>query len=308
MKKWLLASAFIIIAALACIYLFIPARLDIVQITPINCTTNGAYRALATAEKWKAWWPESPVQNDLLRFQNTSYDVTRTLMNTFEVRIHNEIPVNSTLQLIPLTGDSTLTRWTCSYPTGINPFKRVQHYQQAVVLKKNMAAVISHFKSYAEKKENIYGINFQDTILRNTFLISTKSFITQYPSVSTIYSRFNDLKKYSDSHQARQTGKPMMNVTPANPAGYQLMTALPIDRSIPASGQFFNQRIPLNHFLVTRVQGGDGAINHALQQFQLYIQDYHRTVMAIPFQQLITDRSAEPDTSRWITDIYFPLF
>jgi hypothetical protein len=45
-----------------------------------------------------------------------------------------------------------------------------------------------------------------------------------------------------------------------------------------------------------------------LHQIQLYIQDYHRTLMALPFQQLITDRSAEPDTTRWITDIYVPLF
>jgi hypothetical protein len=56
------------------------------------------------------------------------------------------------------------------------------------------------------------------------------------------------------------------------------------------------------------VRGGIGTVNLALQQFQLYIQDYRRTLMALPFQQLITDRVAEPDTARWITDIYIPLF
>lgn len=309
MKKWLLAPALVILAAFACIYLFIPARLNIVQITPINCTTPGAFRALASPDKWKVWWPGAPEQHDSLRFQHTSFVLTKTLINTFEIRVHNnESPVNSILHLIPLPGDSTLIKWDCSYPTGINPIKRIRHYQQAVALKNNMAELLGHFKSFAEKKENIYGISFHETVFRNSFLISTKAYMQNYPTVSAIYSRINDLKKYSALHQARQTGNPLVNIAPANPSGYQLMTALPIDKPIPASGEFFNQRIPLNHFLVTRVQGGDSSINHALRQFQLYVRDYHRTVMAIPFQQLITDRSAEPDTSRWITEIYFPLF
>jgi hypothetical protein len=99
-----------------------------------------------------------------------------------------------------------------------------------------------------------------------------------------------------------------MNITTLNPFGYQLMVALPINKEIPVSGRFFNTRIPLNRFWVTRVHGGDATVKEALHQFQLYVQDYHRTLMALPFQQLITDRSAEPDTTRWITDIYVPLF
>jgi hypothetical protein len=30
--------------------------------------------------------------------------------------------------------------------------------------------------------------------------------------------------------------------------------------------------------------------------------------MAIPFQLLVTDRSTESDTSKWVTHIYVPVF
>lgn len=230
-------------------------------------------------------------------------------MNTFEIRIHqNEQPINSTLHLIPLTGDSTNIEWRCSFSSGVNPIKRIQHYQQAVSLKKDMAAILSHFKSFAEKKENIYGISFQEVIFKDSLLISTKETMASYPSVADIYSLINALKKYSAAHQAQQTGNPYLNITPLNPFGFQIMTAIPVDRSVPTNSRFFHQRIPLNRFQVTRVHGGVGAVNLAMQQFQLYIQDYRRTLMALPFQQLITDRSVEPDTARWVTDIYIPLF
>lgn len=309
MKKWLLVTAFIFTAAFVSIYIFIPARLEVVQITSIACTISGAYRTISSPEKWTLWWPGARSQGDTLQYKSNSFAITKTLMNTLEIRIqHNEQPLNSTLHLLPLTGDSTNITWQCSILSGINPLKRIQHYRKAIALKNNMAAILSHFKSFAEKKENIYGISFREAIFRDSFLISTKTIMATYPSVTTIYSLINALQKYSAAQQAKQTGHPILNITPLNPFGFQVMTAIPIDRSIRASGQFFNQRIPLNRFLVTRVQGGDGAVNHALQQFQLYIQDYRRIVMALPFQQLITDRIAEPDTTRWVTDIYMPLF
>jgi hypothetical protein len=199
-------------------------------------------------------------------------------------------------------------QWSCSVVTSLNPIKRIQQYQYAVTIKNNMAAVLGFFKSFAEKKENIYGISLQETIYKDSLLISTKSTTVSYPSVANVYSLINALKKYSAARQAQQTGNPYLNITPLNPFGFQVMTAIPVDRSIPTNSKFFHQRIPLNRFQVTRVHGGSGTVNHAMQQFQLYIQDYRRTVMALPFQQLITDRVAEPDTARWITDIYIPLF
>ena len=230
-------------------------------------------------------------------------------MNTFEIRIHqNDQPINSTIHLIPLSGDSTNIEWRCTFSTSTNPIRRIQNYRQAVALKKDMAAILSHFKSFAEKKENIYGISFHEVVFRDSLLISTKSITVSYPTVADIYSLLSALKKYSAAHQAQQTGNPYLNITPLNPFGFQVMTAIPVDRSIPTNNKFFHQRIPLNRFQVTRVHGGISTVNLALQQFQLYIQDYRRTLMALPFQQLITDRVAEPDTARWITDIYIPLF
>jgi len=310
MKKWLLTAFLVIVAALAGIYIFIPAQLNVVQIMPVNCTTPGAYRHMTTVQKWKAWWPGSQSQSNMLHFQNSSFLITKTLMNTLEVRIlHNEWPaVNSTLHLFPVTTDSTSIQWTCSLVSSLNPIKRIQQYQQAVAIKNNMAAVLGFFKSFAEKKENIYGISLQETIYKDSLLISLKTSMSSYPSVKAIYSQINSLKEYSATFQAQPNGKPIMNITPLHPFGFQVLMALPINRSIPASGPFFNQRIPLNRFLVTRVHGGDATINQALHQVQLYIQDYQRILMALPFQQLITDRSVEPDTTHWITDIYVPLF
>jgi hypothetical protein len=309
MKKWLWVTMAVIVAAFASVYIFIPAQLNIVRITPINCTANGAYRVLSNADKWQAWWPGVQNDSNTIHYKHSSFSITNKLRNTLEILIQqNDLMPTSVLHVFPATGDSSTLNWQCSISTGNNPFKRIQHYLQALIIKSSIDSALSHFKTFAEKKENIYGISFRESVFKDSFVISTKSFLKDYPTVTTVYTALNALKKYSNAQQAKQTGYPLMNLTPLNPTGYQLMTALPVDRQLPASGPFFNQRIPLNRFLVTRVRGGNAAVDNAIYQFQLYIQDYQRTVMALPFQQLITDRSVEPDTSRWVTDIYFPLF
>lgn len=309
MKKWLWATVAVIIAAFAGVYIFIPGRLNIIQITPINCTVNGAFRVLSSNDKWQYWWPGSPSKSNTFSYNNTSFAITQQLRNTLEIGIQqNDQILSSALHVFPAGGDSASISWSCSISTGSNPFKRIQHYRQAMALKNSMDSVLSHFKTFAEKKENIYGITFRETVFRDSFLVSIKLFPVKYPEVATVYSAINAIKKYSATHQAKPTGNPLMNLTPLSPTGYQLMTALPVDRQVPESGQFFNQRIPLNRFWVTRVHGGNASVDEAIHQFQLYVQDYKRTVMALPFQQLITDRSSEPDSNRWVTDVYFPLF
>jgi hypothetical protein len=61
------------------------------------------------------------------------------------------------------------------------------------------------------------------------------------------------------------------------------------------------------NILTGEVTGGQKQIEEADRQMQLYIMDYQRSIIAIPFQMLITDRTKEPDSTKWITRIYYPV-
>src|SRR6266540_805782 len=181
MRKWLPVTAFIIIAAFVSIYIFIPATLNITQITPIRCTINGAYRSTVTTDKWIQWWPVN-TPNPYLRYEGNDYLLTKTLLNTVEVRIqHQDIAVNSIIHLLPLPGDSVIVQWQCSFNSDMNPFKRIQRYRQAIAIKNNMAALCARFKSFAEKTENIYGISIVESSIKDTLLIATKAIFSTYP-------------------------------------------------------------------------------------------------------------------------------
>jgi len=61
------------------------------------------------------------------------------------------------------------------------------------------------------------------------------------------------------------------------------------------------------NILTGEVTGGQEQIEQAQKQMELYISDYQRSIIAIPFQMLITDRTKEPDSTKWVTRIYYPV-
>jgi len=307
MRKWLPVLIFIIIAAILSVYLVIPSTINITQITPVRCTITGAYRHMATSDKWSLWSLNKP--NKPLRYHYDTYYITKNLVNTVEVHIsHQDLSLNSVIHLLPLPGDSSVIEWKCSFASGLNPFKRVQRYLQAIDIKNNMAGMLSRFQTFVEETENVYGIAIHESSTKDTLLIATKTILPSYPTTADVYKLINALKKYTTEQQAQQTGSPMFNITPLNPAGFQLMAALPVNKPMPDNGPFFKRWVPPGKFLVIQVRGGEGTVQHALAELQLYVQDYHRVAMAIPFQQLITDRIAEPDTTKWVTKVYMPVF
>ena len=61
------------------------------------------------------------------------------------------------------------------------------------------------------------------------------------------------------------------------------------------------------NILITEVKGDNKEIQKAYTQIQHYISDYKRIAPAIPFESLVTDRRKQPDSSQWVTKIYYPV-
>lgn len=84
--------------------------------------------------------------------------------------------------------------------------------------------------------------------------------------------------------------------------------AIPINKEIPFTKPIFINTMVDGKLLVTEVKGGQQTIKNALFSFKNYVQDKQFTSPAMPYEMMITDRSAEKDTSKWVTKIYYPVF
>lgn len=116
------------------------------------------------------------------------------------------------------------------------------------------------------------------------------------------------LKNYLHEKGAKAESFPMLNVQYIDTKNYVVQVALPVDKKIiEGSNISLKWMVKGSNVLTGEVIGGIKNIADSMKEFDKYISDYQRSVIAMPFQLLITDRLKEPDTTKWITRLYYPV-
>jgi len=313
MKKLTFLLLLIVVLVITAVYYLIPDTLTVVETARVNCIADAAFRTLSNENAWSEWWPgkTQPSKQSPAGYQlnTTIYTVHQKMMNNLGLLInHNGDSIDSHMSLLNLPNDSCIIKWQCSLTTGRNPFQRIKAYREALALKENMHTVIVAAQAFLNRFDNIYGFTLKEASTKDTALITTKSFSASYPSTAFVYSLIDKLRAFCQKANGTITGIPMLNVTPVDTAGYQVMVALPIERFLAAGGDIKSQKMIPGRFIITDVTGGPHTIKQTHLQLLNYFRDYHRTSMAIPFEYLVTDRLQEPDTSKWLTRIYSPVY
>ena len=317
MKKWFFIFFLLLATAIAALYVFIPKKIEISTTAYINVAADVANRNLSEAGKWKNWWSgKSSIENSArvvnqgyFVYNGIGYKIVHTSMNAIEVVIlPKKDTLNSTIRIFTLNEDSTALHWNVVIHTGNNPFERIRYYQLAKSIKKCMEDVFHNLRSFLEKKEKVYGIEIQRTTVTDTILITTKASFDHYPGTTDIYNLIGRLKQFISLQGARETNYPMLHVFKDKSNRYETMVAIPINKAIKGDATFAFKRMVPGNILVSEVRGGSHRIENALAEMEVYLKDYQLASPAIPFQSLVTNRTKEPDTTKWITRIYYPIY
>ncbi|MGI8635411.1 MAG: hypothetical protein ACR2KZ_08410 [Segetibacter sp.] len=297
-----------------CIYVFLPQHLSISKATLINCTPDAANRYLSNTNNWPHWWMHNTasgntsVNKNSFIYKNDTFRIKKISQSSIELTSSNgSVVTNSILHVLPVSFDTVSIRWEGFIELGLNPVKRVRQYLQSTLVKNDMGAILDRLNDFLSKKENVYGLTIEKSSTIDTSLVATKTILSVYPSTAQRYAGINLIQDYIKKGGAQQTGFPMVNVTKSKSDSFQLMVAIPTNKEFKPSGKMLYRKMVQGNFLVTEVKGGDYTINAAIATCELYIRDYKKVSMAIPFQSLVTDRSQEPDTAKWVTKIYYPI-
>ena len=306
MKKVLIGLILSIALLLAAVYLFIPRKIKIEAAIPLNAALPGVFRTLINDSYWNKWWPgETP-----FAYNKQTYSIKRRLFNVFDIDIYSDKDtINSQMELV-LVNENTMTiLWNAEQISSNDPFKRFIGHRHAKQTEKNMNAILQSLKTFLQKKENIYGLDIKEAFVKDSALISTRRQFDHYPNAQEVDSMIQSLKKYISQNNAIEKNSPMLNVFELGNSRYEAMTAIPVDKALPKTNEFAPKfLLKGGNILEAEIQGGTYTIEKGLKELENYRADYKFNTPAIPYQLLVTDRTKEPDTTKWITRLYYPVF
>ncbi len=301
---------------LASIYIFIPQQIIVSEVEDVESSERIISEYLNSGKNRRDWWPSvgqtaDTIAGDSSVFEYAGYkfDFKNPAYNFNEVLIsNNSLKINSIITWDLSHENLFRIRWRASIPASYNPVTRISQYIQAHKLKAQMASIMDRLLTFIVNSKNVYGINFERHIVKDTILATSNTLSANYPKTSEVYQRINSVKKYLQERDAKQVNPPMLNVSKNEQGVYQTLIAVPINKVIqPGPGILINRMVPGN-ILVAEIKGGPRTIAEGFNQMNVYLKDFKLISPALPFESLITDRLAEPDTSKWITKIYYPIF
>jgi hypothetical protein len=310
MKKLLILILVVLGILVAASYLFIPNKIIISHSIYLQVNRPGLYRNLLDDSNWPKWWP-GQVKNEKgmqLMYKGEKFYIEKKQVISLVLTVSNS-PLHSAteLNIIPAT-DSVQLLWETTVSTSNNPIMRALYYFKSQELSGDMREILDTMQLYFSKTKNVYNLDIREDHVTDSTLVSTYSMGEGYPSTAFEYALIDSLRNYISLNGARETNFPMLNVSTSDSVHFLTRVAIPIDRILPDSGNIsYKWMLGGGNILVAEVKGGPLKIGKAVAIVGDYATDHHRVAPAIPFISLVTDRRKEPDTSRWVSRIYFPV-
>jgi hypothetical protein len=313
MKKIFTGIVIIVLILFALSWYLIPAKLTISSAASYHANKEAVYRFLISDSNWHKWWPGTASKNDngtwSFRYDDYTIQIEKVMYDAIRLKLEtNKSSRGSLLRVVPYAIDSLGIEISTEIINGPNPFNRITGYFRAKKTKRMLNDIITSLQDYTSDLSNIYGINIKKEKVQFQDLVSAKQSFPHYPTTEDIYSIIGKLRNYINRSGARELFSPMLNIRIIDSINYIAQVGLPIDKNLPEEGDItLKWMMKDGNILAGDVTGGVKQIEAAMKQFENYISDYQRSIIAIPFQMLITDRTKEPDSTKWVTRIYYPV-
>ena len=313
MRKWIYLFLLLLLSGAVAFYFFIPRTLSINERTELTVNEKAFARVLFNEAYWPQWWPGEKERvldaNTAFVYNGNKYTVTGKRLTSLLLTVsRTNDSVQTELFAIPVRSHQVEMVWTGTATTGTSPVEKFKRFKWAKSLSADFRAIMQRLQTFYKDDDHLYGFPIRETIVVDSLLVMTATTTKMKPSTADVYALVDKLKAFVQKAGAKEMGEPMLNTTAVSDSAYLTRVAIPVDRHLMNEGDVqFKQMLGRGNILVTDVKGGPVQIEKAFAQTEYFVQDYNRTAPAIPYQKLITDRRAEPDTAKWVTKIYWPV-
>lgn len=308
-KRLLLTGIAGICILFLALYLYVLLQRPLSKTILANTNSNSLIRFLSDEQKTAKWW-NTYSKSDAQRTITHARFLRYYSENTINVQLAaGSRAINSEMRILPAGTDSSFIRWQVVAAPTKNPIRKIREFFLYKAIGKNMQKILLNMKTYTAKSENIYDLVIERRRVTDTLVVVTGSVLEKYPTTSYIYDQIARLRRYLQLHHVKEKSFPMLHVHKTSEGLFETDVGLPVDKMIDDSGKtFVMQRMIPGDILVAECTGGPAHIEKALAEMENYMLDYQKNSPAIPFELMVTDRLKQPDTSKWISYIYYPVY
>lgn len=299
----------LILAFSTAVFYALPRHGMEVETTTVKIPLDAVIRNMSSQKNWAKWWPGNSVTDSTYEVNNSIILINKNLITGFYGKIFTEkLYTNIEMEFSAINEFETRFTIRLTHQFSNNIIVKLAQYLQLLKVKQVKNKLFKSITNFFSATNRVYGISILSEKLTQPFYIATKKDLNHYPSVTEVYTLLAKIQQYISANKGKAVNKPIIHIFKVDAANYRLMAAIATDTALPSANPFYLKKMVLGNVIVAEIIGGTNSVESGIKSLEHYLYDYKKMAAAIPFQRLVTNRSLEKDSSKWITKLYYPIY
>ncbi len=315
----ILVGLFLIIAA------FLPQETGVEESIRIEAPANTVFKQVNTMANWEHW---SPFQDPAMELVYTGEKTGVGAMQAWNMEgdsgtltIIESIPYSSIKTKVDLMQDSkvngywlfdekdglTDVSWGLRFHELTYPFGRYIGLIFNMMMEESIEKGLKQLKDYAERLSPYPGVSITDIDATKSIVMTDTVYMHEMAEKMDLF--FSKMTKYSNAKKLEQTGYPFCIYLDWNPEEGYMVTrcGFPINKEVKSTEEIEYYVIPPTKAVMSVYKGPYDQMEPTYDAIEEYIAEFGLEMNGAPIEMYVTDPSMEPDTSKWTTQIFFPI-
>jgi effector-binding domain-containing protein len=323
----------IAVALLAVIGFFLPAKMNMERSTVINAPVANIYDQINILKNWEQWSPwvkmdpgvkmsfAGPASGEGAMY---SWDGEKTGKGTMTITksTPEEIitslsfdgddgkPAVSGFRLSP-EGDATKLTWYFNSEVGANPMHRWMMVIMKGMMGDQFAQGLASIKEIAEKMP--VKATSESSIKVEELPIQAMEYlgVRDTANVATISMKmgthYGEIMAAMSKQGLKQRGPVFARYFTDSETNFDFEAAIPVDKAGKADGNVKPGKLAAGKAVIAHYYGGYMGTPAGHIAVKQYLEANNKKVIGAPWEMYVTDPTLEKDSSKWLTEICYPV-
>jgi effector-binding domain-containing protein len=200
----------------------------------------------------------------------------------------------------------TLVKWMMESDLGNNPVSRWFGLFMDKMVGNDFEKGLSNLDKLTAAFQ-IQGPQVQEKEVPAQIILSIRDTCSPATISSKLGVFYGKISERIKDKKLTMSGAPFSIYHSYTPQSFDMEAGLPVNAMIESSNDIICREIPAQKTVMVSFFGPYEKTAIAYEKIEKYIKDKQLTIAGSPWEVYITDPQTEPDTSKWQTDIYYPI-
>lgn len=202
-------------------------------------------------------------------------------------------------------GDGTKVTWTFDTEIGNNPIKKLQGLLMDRILGKSMDEGLEELKSASEKINKIKEVKVPGV----EYALTHKATCNMKDISQQLGASYGQIMSVMMADSAEKTTMPFCIYHNWDEAAgtVDLEAGIAINKPVESQGEVTSSSFEPTNTVAAYYHGDYSGLGAAHEAIDTYVTMNNKKVNGPPWEHYMTDPGAEPDTSKWLTVVYYPI-